>query len=256
MDSMLNRFEEIVGNRPNDICLSEGGEHFTFADVHSISDDMAATLSDVTPQAGCVAWLGGAGAHRVLAYLAIQKTGLVFFAPNTTLNDEQIRQALAVAKPEALLIDQEHESLAERIPHNNQIIASFSRAGLKNFKRPAVAADAVSHLSMTSGSTGVPKMLPRTRQDMEYFIDLACELQHLTPSDSTALLGNLWNPTLFTGLNAGARTLCLDVPRWGAGGLAELDARRTHHNGHDVPGTVPRANGNRTLLCRSYDVSF
>ncbi|MEM9360568.1 MAG: AMP-binding protein, partial [Pseudomonadota bacterium] len=221
MDTILNRFDNIVRDHPNDICLCEGNEQFTFADVQRISDNMAGELSGRTARETCVAWLGGAGAHRVLTYLAIQKAGLVFFAPNTTLNDEQICQTLAVAKPEVLLVDQEYEALAACIPHNKKIVASLARNDLRAFERPSVTKDAISHLSMTSGSTGIPKMLPRTRRDMEYFIDLACELQELKPSDTTALLGNLWNPTLFTGLNVGAKTVCFDVPRWGAGGLAE-----------------------------------
>ena len=222
METVLQKFDQVVQQRPNDLCLYEQSERYTFLSTQQISDAIASRLVTVCPAPGaCVAWIGGAGAKRLLAYLAIQKAGLVFFAPNTTLTDEQIGEMLAVAKPAVLLVDADFEALAQRLRDYPYQLAAFAESEGLQFKRPVVAAQVLSHLSMTSGSTGVPKILPRTRRDMGYFIDLACKLQDLGPADTTALLGNLWNPTQFTGLNVGARTACFDVPRWGAGDLAD-----------------------------------
>lgn len=220
MDGILRNFASHASANDDRICLSEGGWRIGFAEAEAISDRLAAELLARTDGPdGVIAWIGGAGAKRVLAYLAIQKAGLVFCAPNTALNHTQIVAILGITKPVLTLVEAGFEALAARFWQGPVMTARFAPGD--TFTPPDVPGEAISHISFTSGSTGTPKLMARSRRDMEHFVRMACRLQALGPGDTTALLGNLWNPTQFTGLASGARTACFDVPRLGAGALAE-----------------------------------
>lgn len=221
MDGVLSDIERFARERPGAPCLSEGAWHLDYAAVAAISDRMAGALLDrIGRPGGSVAWIGSAGAARVLAYLATQKAGQVFSAPTLSLTTDQIRGLLRLSKFDLILLEDGYRDAAARFADGPFLAADFDTAPASPFRRPALGQGAPSHVSVTSGSTGMPKALIRPRGALEHFVRMACRMQGLGPGDRTALLGNLWNPTQFTGLSAGAHTACFDVPRLGAGDLA------------------------------------
>ena len=222
MHQALSRFADHVRERPGAACVSEGEARYSFAEVDAISDNCARDL--IAAGAGVndvIVWIGGAGATRLLAFLATQKAGMAFGAPIMQMGPAYIAEYLEVCAPRLIVFEDGWE---DHVP-------AAARAGAIRFEGDAtlhgpvdfghVSNEVISHLSFTSGSTGRPKGMARNRAAMAYFIREACRMQDLGPADTVALLGNLWNPTLFTGLVSGARTACFDTPRHGAASLAD-----------------------------------
>ena len=226
MDKALQDFARQVHARPDDICLTEGDIGHSYAEVDAISDNLARDLTAAgVGVTDVVVWIGGAGANRLLAFLATQKAGMAFGAPIMQMGATFISDYFAVCQPRCVIFE---KGWGDHVPADRRADAicfrpDATRRGALNFG--PVSNDVISHLSFTSGSTGAPKGMARNRAAMAYFIREACRMQALGPDDTVALLGNLWNPTLFTGLVSGARTACFDTPQHGAASLADWLAR-------------------------------
>lgn len=226
MDQALNQFAEHARLRPQDVCLTEGETRYSYADVDAISDNMARELIAAGVAVDdIVAWIGGAGAKRLLVLLATQKAGMAFGAPIMQMGDAYIADYVEVCAPRLIVFEDGYESHVPDAARPNAIRFTPDASPRGSLDIGPVANDVISHLSFTSGSTGKPKGMARNRAAMAYFIREACRMQALGPDDTVALLGNLWNPTLFTGLVSGARTVCFDTPRHGAAALSDWMAR-------------------------------
>ncbi len=222
MDQILLDIERVARTRPDAPCIAEDEAGLSYARMWAITDRLAGDImAAIGRPGGNVAWIGGGGSARLVAYIAIQKAGQVFSAPPLSLPDEQIRALLAISAHDLVIVEPGFEDTAARLTAGPVLVADLSTPANAPFARPKVDPHTGSHISVTSGSTGQPKAMRRSRQQMEHFVRMACQMQALGPDDKTALLGNLWNPTQFTGLSVGAETLCFDVPRRGAGALAE-----------------------------------
>ncbi len=221
MDQALAEFAYHVRARPDAECLSEGAARYSFAEVDAISDNFAHDLIDAGVKTNdVVAWIGGAGANRLLVFLATQKAGMAFGAPIMQMGAAYIADYVNVCAPRLIVHEDGWDA---HVPVSAREISMRFQADATPRGLTAFAAtpnDVISHLSFTSGSTGKPKGMARNRAAMAYFVREGCRMQALGPDDTVALLGNLWNPTLFTGFVSGARTACFDTPQHGAASLA------------------------------------
>ena len=153
MDHALNQFADHVRVRPDDICLTEGDDHYSFAKVATISDNLALDLIAAGGDVGDVmVWIGGAGAARLLAFLASQKAGLAFGAPIMQMGPQFIADYMTVCKPRLILAEDgwmDHVPTALRARAIRFLPDTATRDTVDFASIPN---DVISHLSFTSGS--------------------------------------------------------------------------------------------------------
>ncbi len=173
------------------IAIIDGENTLTYQQLDSLSDQLAAQLQQRGLRAGDTALVQlGNGAEFYLVFFALLKLGV---APVNALFSHQKSELLSYAsqtEPVLFIGDRQHslftddqflQTFAAQIPSLSTVVmhnatpGDLSLCGLYNtpaagFTPTPSAADEVAFFQLSGGSTGTPKLIPRTHNDYYYSI--------------------------------------------------------------------------------------
>ena len=216
-----------VEDRPDDVALTSREARWTWRDLDSAADRLAANLTGLGLRPGDrVASLMPNRDALFLHYIACMKAGLVIVPLNYRYTASSIDHHLTVSGASALLAHGERAAdvaaapAAGRLPVGvigyawDDAQVSFARlvAGeAAAFARPAIDPDAPAAIFFTSGSTGEPKGVTHTARSLGAMFAIAADAFELTAAD-TLLPGSSCSHIGgfvfgFAALGTGARTV-------------------------------------------------
>jgi len=204
--SLAQEFAAIFRNYAGRVALIEGERQFTYADIDRISDNLALNLLELglKPLDRVVPTLPNI-AEFVLLYFALQKISAIPIAALVTHRFAEINQFVNLSGASTCVYperqgDFEFEPMIERVKAENPSLKfGIPLAKLKELiERPAklprsrlteIRIDPTDPciFQLSGGTTGIPKLIPRTHNDYAYNSKIAAPVCGVT-GDSVLLL--------------------------------------------------------------------
>ncbi|WP_119155361.1 (2,3-dihydroxybenzoyl)adenylate synthase [Caldimonas tepidiphila] len=211
--SLAQEFSVVFERFAERVALVDGERSYTYAEVDRLSDNLALNLLDLglRPLDRVVPTLPNV-AEFVLLYFALQKIGCIPIAALVTHRYQEIRQFVALSQARACVypaksgdfrfapvierIQAEQPSLTLRLVLGEAGPGEHSLQAL--IERPArqsrAALDAIRIeptdpciFQLSGGTTGIPKLIPRTNNDYAYNSKVAADVAQVD-ADSVLLL--------------------------------------------------------------------
>jgi 2,3-dihydroxybenzoate-AMP ligase len=211
--SLAQEFDVVFERYADRVALIDGERHYTYSQLDSVSDNLALNLLELglKPQDRVIPALPNT-AEFVILYFALQKIGAIPIAALVThryleiSQFVQLSQATSCVYPESQgdfkfgpVIDRiqaENPSLKLRLVLGKAGPGEHSLADL--IERPATLARGELAkirieptdpciFQLSGGTTGIPKLIPRTNNDYAYNSKIAAEAAHVE-ADSVLLL--------------------------------------------------------------------
>lgn len=232
--SLLGRLAEHVRDRPDATALVLGEERVSYAELDAMAATALAGIDELELSGGTVAVHAAKTPRTIALLVACLRARLPILLPSAELGADMVSILLRNADCGDMLATETPAQTEDYRVHKIDCAVSDGTAG-RSGASPATSdgdADDVSLLLTTSGSTGVPKIVPLTAGAVDRFTDWA--IAHFDIEQRTAVLN--YAPLNFD--------LCLlDV--WAtlkAGGTAVLVETERATNGRHLNELV-RANG-------------
>jgi amino acid adenylation domain-containing protein len=228
------RLAQIATRCPDKIAIVEREAEITFRQL-----DIAATaiarhiraLSEERP--GCVGLFFDNKLPAIKAIFGAGRSGRAYVPLDAGDPPERLRFILQDSEPVALLTEEASLDRARAIAPESCAIVDIGRLeGSDEFSTPPdVRADTPVYLYYTSGSTGQPKGVAQTHQNLLFFADAYAKALTIGEADRLSLLYtlsfNAANMDIFGGLLTGATLCAYDMRREGISQLADwLDRER------------------------------
>jgi 2,3-dihydroxybenzoate-AMP ligase len=195
----FSRFEQRV-------FLVDGDRHYTYGDIDRLSERLALNLLELglEPLDRVVLQLPNV-AEFVILYFALQKMSAIPIAALATHRYTEVSQFVSIAQAAACLYperqsDFEFEPMIRRVQQENGCLRfCLSLSGLARLieKAPAISPGKLAEIridptdpcvfQLSGGTTGVPKLIPRTHNDYAYNSKTAAPVCGVT-ADSVLLL--------------------------------------------------------------------
>lgn len=229
--SLLGRLAEHIRDRPDATALVMGEERVSYAELDAMARTALAGIEELGLPGGPVAAHAAKTPRTIALLVACLRARLPLLLPSAELGVSTLNTLLHNADCADLLTAEPPGETTDRRVHKIDCAVAdgpVARAG----EPPVTSDDDVSFLLTTSGSTGVPKIVPLTVGAVDRFTDWAVGQFGIGPR--TAVLN--YAPLNFD--------LCL-LDIWAtlkAGGTAVLVAAERSTNGRHL-GDLVRANG-------------
>ncbi len=174
---------------PDDIALTIGSRHHTYAELDDTARRWATRLREVAGgrprRVGVFAYRSEESYAGVLAALA---AGAAFVPLNRKFPIERTRTMLERADLDAIIVDAASQSqlpeLLAGLARTPTVLTSARMSAAEPLAEPFEAdPDDVAYLLFTSGSTGTPKGVPVTHGNVRAFLDAAQRRYGITPRD-------------------------------------------------------------------------
>lgn len=185
-------FEEVAASQPRAILMSYEGRQWTYEEVDRWSNAIAAQLSDSLELAGSgvIGVTSNDPPWLLASYLGVLKAGHAYAGLDPSFPSERLATMCGVASLAACLTDEDQhtrvrDGLNLGIPTivACQADGSTARARARQAPRP----EDLSHVLFTSGSTGVPKAVPRRHGHILHNTRRHRSLR-ISPSDKVTLI--------------------------------------------------------------------
>ena len=209
--NVVRKLEEISGKYPDKLALIDDIENVTYKELHEQSNQLAYYLKNQgVHQGGIVGVCIPQSVNRIIAFLAILKTGAAYLPIDGELPQSRIQMMIEDAHIDLMLTV---ELYLNKVCNDiSQSIALDSLLQNEEYKKISTADAAVSllpenaaYIIYTSGSTGLPKGVVIGHQSFYNFIKsqakvlgLSSEnktLQFASPSFDAAII-DIWAPLI------------------------------------------------------------
>jgi 2,3-dihydroxybenzoate-AMP ligase len=211
--TLAQEFDAVFRKFAPRTALIDGARRYTYADVDRLSDNLALNLLDLglKPLDRVLPVLPNV-AEFVILYFALQKIGCIPIAALVTHRYAEMSQFTKLAQARCCVYPEQvgdfrFAPVVQRIQHENecmQLRLALGKAGpgehslLDLIERPAkqdrsalaaldIAPTDPCIFQLSGGTTGIPKLIPRTNNDYAYNSKVAAQVCELT-QDSVLLL--------------------------------------------------------------------
>jgi 2,3-dihydroxybenzoate-AMP ligase len=216
--TLAQEFAEVFRKFAQRTALVDGDRHYTYAELDRLTDNLALNLLEIglKPQDRVVPTLPNV-AEFVILYFALQKLGCIPIAALVTHRFAEINQFTQLSQARCAVYptsvreqgaDFRFAPIIERVQAENpclqiRIVLGEAGAGEHSLKalidRPASlprSALAEIHVAPTDpcifqlsgGTTGIPKLIPRTNNDYAYNSKIAAEVTHINQNSVLLLV--------------------------------------------------------------------
>jgi acyl-coenzyme A synthetase/AMP-(fatty) acid ligase len=161
--TLTQAFAEVARRQPSTILLSYEEKQWTYEQVDRWSDAVAARIADALPAPAVIGVTSNSPPWLLASYLGVLKAGHAYACFDPSFPDERLMTMARVASLSAWLTDEEqYKRVRDRLDPNVPVIAAHQDDGpIRGRPGRGPAPDDLSHILFTSGSTGVPKAVPR-----------------------------------------------------------------------------------------------
>ncbi|HWF37711.1 MAG TPA: AMP-binding protein [Candidatus Acidoferrales bacterium] len=211
--SLAQEFADVFKRYADRVAIIDRDRSFTYADIDRLTDNLALNLLQLgfKPLDRVVVQLPNV-AEFVILYFALQKIGAIPIAALTTHRYAEISQFVALSGAVACVVpdrqgDFEYPPMIERIRKDNPqltfgIVLGKTPDGFLSLtdlisKHPTLPKSALAEVrieptdpaifQLSGGTTGIPKLIPRTHNDYAYNSKVAAEVCEIK-ADSILLL--------------------------------------------------------------------
>lgn len=186
-------------DRPMVVC---GEQVISYREMHQRSDRLAAALYARGIRPGDTALVQLGNVHEFyLSFFALLKLGVVPVNALFSHQRNELTHYAAQLRPRVLIADRSHRLfqddefvtlLKERCPQLQHVFFRDEQTGLNSlarlmecaphtpFQATPTAADDVAFFQLSGGSTGTPKLIPRTHNDYDYSVRQSVEMSRFT----------------------------------------------------------------------------
>lgn len=190
--TLTQAFEEVASCQPRAVLMSYEERQWTYEDIDRWSNAIAAQLCDSLEPAenGIIGVTSNNPPWLLASYLGVLKAGYAYAGLDPSFPNERLVTMSRVASLSACLTDEEQYSrvrdgLSLGVP---TIVACQGDGSTARAEaRQAPRADDLSHVLFTSGSTGVPKAVPRKHRHILHNSWRHRSLR-ISPSDKVTLI--------------------------------------------------------------------
>jgi amino acid adenylation domain-containing protein len=212
-----DRFTAVARARPDALALQGARHAFTYGALLAEARAIAGALA-AHPDAARVALLGEHDAPIAAAALGVLFAGRAYVQLDPSHPPARLAQILADAEVSAILVDAQHHALGASIVGSIPLAAWRGEGAL-----PAIEPSSVAYLLYTSGSTGHPKGVVQSHENLVHHVETYARSLGLGPDDRLSLLPSLASDAglmdLFGALLSGASAHLWDLRRAGFAGL-------------------------------------
>jgi amino acid adenylation domain-containing protein len=223
--SIPERFEKIVRQHPDRIAVKAGKHVVTYAELNAMANRLArAIVAGQGEKAEPVGLLLEKAAPLMAAMLGVLKAGKFFVLLDPAFPKARIAAVLEDSQAKLVVTDRSNASLARQVLNDSGLIEveSIDSRVPNEDLRLQILPKALAYLVYTSGSTGQPKGVVHSHQNLLHNIMLRTNAMPVYMHDRVALLpsgtANAVTHTFFALLN-GAVLLPIDVRMNGAARL-------------------------------------
>lgn len=228
------RLAAVADRIPDHIAITERGARVSFAQLDASATAIARhILSAARDRPGLVCLLFENKIPAVAAVLAAGRCGRAYVPLDAGDPDERLRFILYDSEPVVLVTEEALLERARAVAPGGCAIIDVARPESEANARviPGVAADALAYVFYTSGSTGQPKGVSQTHQNLLFFADAYARTLHIGVADRLTFLFSLSfgaaNMDIFGGMLNGGTLCAYDMRREGIPFLADwLDHER------------------------------
>jgi amino acid adenylation domain-containing protein len=212
--SVVERVTSHAAATPDRVAIRSGDSAWTYAQVHSTSDAVAADLVRAGVRPGArVAVCARRRPEFAVTLLGVWKAGAVFVVLDPAYPPARLTAIVDAASPSAW-IDVAGDTpsalrpLVARFDERSRVRVEGPRQSPDATPRVAAAPDDVAYIAFTSGSTGAPKGIVGTHRPVSHFLQWQHDTFEIGPADRGSLLAGLSHDPLlrdvFAPLWAGA----------------------------------------------------
>jgi acyl-CoA synthetase (AMP-forming)/AMP-acid ligase II len=210
MKAVLDDLERRVLEHPNRTAIIDGSLVVSFKDLGRWTDVIATRIASLgLDPAKPVAYAGSNGLNLIVAFIATQKAGLPFLPINASFPVVMITEFFERSNAGVCLTDLDALIQAADIPFQLLPPMPAAEQAVEPFERPEVSGDATALLQSSSGSTGIPKIIPYSRNAERTYIEIHAKEYRLTRDDVVAHLDTFWLESPLATLAIGAQVRCL-----------------------------------------------
>ena len=222
------RLASISARLPDKIAITEGSAHASFGELDAAATVIARELMTTGPErTGCVCLLFDSKLAAIKAIFGAARSARAYVPLDAGDPDERLRFIVQDSEPIALLTE---TTLLERArvltPAGCAIIDVGCAETTHDARRlPDVSPATPAYLFYTSGSTGQPKGVGQTHENLLFFADAYARTLRIDQTDRVSLLYSLSfsaaNMDIFGGLLNGATLVSYNLRREGIARLAD-----------------------------------
>src|SRR5437899_6399953 len=250
------RLAKIADRLPGKIAIAEREARLSFAQLHTHSTAIGRSImAAAKDRPGLVCLLFESKIAAVKAIFGAGGCGRAYVPLDAGDPDERLRFILQDSEPVALLTEGMLLERAQALVPAGCSIIDVERLEARDDASPLpdVYPDTPAYLFYTSGSTGQPKGVGQTHENLLFFADAYAKSLRIGDPDRLSLLYtlsfNAANMDIFGGLSRGATLCAYDMRREGIAQLADWLDREGITVLHAVP-TVFRELGHRLPAAR------
>ncbi|WP_298675584.1 AMP-binding protein [uncultured Lentibacter sp.] len=228
MSRLLQKIEAHARERPDAPALSGDGIRLTYQDLVTQSAALAERLRARGFREGdCLGCLKTSMIPVVVAGLAALRLGVAIAPLDARETASKIAHVFETARVKQVLAQSKGAvNLAAELGFEAFELGKLDMLPSDTQILPRPSEDRIWSVEPTSGSSGVPKLVPLSAAVLDHYINAHASAANLGPQDRVALFGEMWFDTVFSNFWAGSHALFYDFR--GKGASALVDWLRSH----------------------------
>ena len=221
MSCLLDRLADHARNHPDRPALSDDHICLSYGALERQTTALAAVLlQHGVTEGDCIGCLKRSMVSVCLTALAARKIGAAIVPLDERENAPKMAHIFKTAGVKLLLYETEAGAeLAARFGLRAERLSACLAQNQGAVALPRPNGAQIWSVEPTSGSSGLPKLVPLSGEVLDHYIQAHATAAGLTPEDRIALLGEMWFDTVFSGFWAGAEACFYDFRGKGAAGL-------------------------------------
>ncbi|KAF1298146.1 D-alanine--poly(phosphoribitol) ligase subunit 1 [Enterococcus sp. JM4C] len=170
--NIVQTIEDWASREPDRVVYCEGQVTYTYGQLAEWSDKLAAYLDATIKSKAPIVVYGELEFEMLVAFLAASKTGRAYIPIESSTPKDRVELILSVAQPALIISIGDWQELATSIPiTNRETVNEIISAESLIYEKQPVMGDQTYYIIFTSGTTGVPKGVQISHDNLVSFVN-------------------------------------------------------------------------------------